>query len=133
MATGIRQMCERELANLYPKIEAGEKLSTSDCLRLWKTGDLTGLGMLANLRRESVSGNTSYYRPAVHVNYTGRPVPSCSLCNRLASDGSLLTSEEWESILQEVPPEAMAELHLTGGPHEQLSISYLCNRIRRAL
>ncbi len=93
-----------ELADLVLKVLLRERLSSSDCLRLWKTRDLTSLGALANLRREAVSGNAVFFRREVHLNYTGLPVPSCPLCNRFASRP--LSPGEWERSLGHIHPKA---------------------------
>src|SRR5687767_9404926 len=96
-----------EIADLLPAIETGERLSRRECLRLWETHDLTSLGVLANLRREAVSGNQSFYRKAFHLNPTSRSVPACRLCDRSAGpSGKILAPEEVEGILEGLDSEA---------------------------
>lgn len=125
-----------ELADLIPKIRSGQRLSRSDFLRLWKTTDLTSLGILANFRRENVSSNTAYYRPARHVNHTRSPVLSCPGCARHAKNPpGLLSMEELDAVLNSIDPEIVGELHLTGGTDCDLGIADLCrlvNRVREA-
>src|SRR5919108_3427946 len=100
MAVEIAQIDGSELADLLLKVLSGERLSGSDCLRLWKTRDLTSLAALANLRREAASGNAVFFRREVHRNYTGLPVPSCPLCNRFPSQP--LSPGEWERSLEPI-------------------------------
>ena len=124
----MEQIAGSELADLLAKVHARERLSTSDCLRLWKTRDLTSLGALANLRREAVSGNAVFFRREVHLNYTGLPVPSCPSCNRSASRP--LSPGEWERSLEHIHPDVVAELHLTGGASPQFGLGALCSMVR---
>jgi len=127
MATEIAQIDGG--ADLLLKVLSGERLSASDCLRLWKTRDLTSLGALANLRREAVSGNAVFFRREVHLNYTGLPVPSCPLCNRFAS--RRLSPGQWERSLELIHPDIVAELHLTAGASPQFGLDALCAIVRR--
>ena len=123
-----------EIADLLPAIEAGERLSRLDCLRLWDTHDLTTLGILANLRRETVSGNKSFYRNAFHLNPTLRSVPACLLCDRSAvPSGNPLAPEELERILEGLNTDAVGELHVAGGPDRELRIANLTTWVRCAL
>jgi aminodeoxyfutalosine synthase len=129
MATEIAQTDGS--ADLLLKVLSGERLSGSDCLRLWKTRDLTSLGALANLRREAASGNAVFFRREVHRNYTGLPVPSCPLCNRFPSQP--LSPGEWERSLEHIPPDVVAELHLTAGASPQFGLEALCTIVRTAV
>src|SRR5437867_3150211 len=67
-------------------------LRRSACLRLWRTDDLTGLGVLANLVRERVNGNRAFLRAALR-----------------ASAG-----EDLESLLSATDGASAGELHLEG-------------------
>src|SRR6266536_1196497 len=128
MATEIAQIDGS--ADLLLKVLTGERLSSSDCLRLWKTRDLTSLGALANLRREAASGNAVFFRREVHLNYTGLPVPSCPLCNRIASRP--LSPGEWERSLERIHPDVVADLHLTAGASPRFGLDTLCTIVRTA-
>jgi aminodeoxyfutalosine synthase len=126
MATQLDRLAGSDIADLLTAIQSGEPLSASACLRLWRTRDLTSLGSLANLRREQRSGQMTFFRPVIHLNYTGRPVPACPLCSHAASR---FARQEWEDSLISLDPEVEGELHLTGGPDSSSGVSDLCNLI----
>ncbi|PYV18226.1 MAG: hypothetical protein DMG07_04320 [Acidobacteria bacterium] len=81
-----------ELSDLVPVVTRGERLDRDACLRLWRTDDLTGLGVLANLVRERVNGNRAFVRAALR-----------------ASAG-----EDLESLLSATDGASAGELHLEG-------------------
>ncbi len=125
MAGDIERLEGIELADLLPAVSAGARLSRGDCLRMWRTPDLTGLGVLANLARERTSGSRSFFRPAVHVNTTGRPDPACPECTAAIPAGGITFSPD--SI-----PDSGGELHLTGGPDPAVGVDDLCRLVEMA-
>jgi aminodeoxyfutalosine synthase len=134
MATETELLKGSEIADLLPATETGERLSRGECVRLWETHDLTTLGILANLRREAVSGNKSFYRSAFHLNPTLHSVPACRLCDRLAGPNrNTLAPEEVETILEGLDDDAVGELHVAGGPDRELGIGHLTAWVRCAL
>ena len=133
MPTASNRISESELADLLPKVEAGERLSRSDCLRLWNTSDLTSLAFLANLRRERMAGNTTVFRPELHVNWTRGPAPSCPGCSTAANlEARPLSLEQWIALLEGITASEAAILHLTVGGDAQLRLSELCMLLRTA-
>jgi aminodeoxyfutalosine synthase len=128
MATQIARLAGSKIADLVAAIQSGERLSASACTRLWQTPDLTSLGSLANLGREKRCGNVTWFRPVIHLNYTGRPVPACLLCSQAAGRFAL---PEWEAALTTLDPEMVAELHLSGAPDSGWSVSELSGLVRR--
>jgi len=61
-----------DLLDIYRKVEAGQRLSFEDGLRLCRTPNLTGVGFLANLVRERRHGAKTYYVRNQHIK-AGRP------------------------------------------------------------
>jgi aminodeoxyfutalosine synthase len=134
MATDTERLSSSELADLLPAIETGDRLRRTDCLRLWQTDDLTSLGVLANRRRELVSGDTAYIHPAMHLNSTGLPVPACPECNVASTvDGSALSPEAVDQALMRVNSGQAGELHMAGGPHSGIGLDGLCRLVERAV
>ena len=68
------------LVPIRKKVEAGERLSFEDGVALYQTADILGLGYLANLVRERLHGNTTYFNVNRHINPTDVCVASCRLC-----------------------------------------------------
>jgi len=75
------------LADLYEKVVKGERLSYADGLRLYRASDLTAVGALANLVRERMSGEATYYVRNLHINYTNICNKLCKFCSFYAPPG----------------------------------------------
>ena len=72
-----------EDSNLWPileKVEGGERLSYEDGVRLYRSSDILALGYLANLVRERLHGDTTYFNVNRHINPTNVCVAACRLC-----------------------------------------------------
>ena len=69
------------LASVSAKVHAGQRLSLSDGLTLYRTRDLFTLGELANLARERRHGRKAFYNINRHVNYTNYCVLRCKFCS----------------------------------------------------
>ena len=55
------------LADIHAKVQAGERLSAEDGLRLYASDDLPILGYMANVVRERLNGDTTYYVRAIEA------------------------------------------------------------------
>jgi aminodeoxyfutalosine synthase len=71
---------DSRLVPIRAKVEAGERLSVEDGVALYRTGDILALGYLANLVRERLHGNVTYFNVNRHINPTDVCVASCRLC-----------------------------------------------------
>ena len=71
---------DRRLIPIREKVEAGERLSLEDGVTLYRTSDILALGYLANLVRERLHGDTTYFNVNRHINPTDVCVASCRLC-----------------------------------------------------
>ena len=132
MATDTERLATSELADLLPAVRAGDRLKRIDCVRLWRTADLTSLGVLANLVRERVSGNDTFFRSSIHLNATGAPVPACPECSAQSAPGrSALTLEDLDSFLSGIDSGFRGELHLTGGAGPSAGVDGLCRLLER--
>ena len=68
------------LIPIRSKVEAGERLSFEDAVTLYRSNDILAVGYLANLVRERLHGNTTYFNVNRHINPTDVCVASCRLC-----------------------------------------------------
>ncbi|MGB9826788.1 MAG: aminofutalosine synthase MqnE, partial [Desulfofundulus sp.] len=69
-----------ELKAIAEKVQAGERLSFEDGVRLFKSGDLLTIGFLANLVRERKNGSRTYFIVNRHINHTNICINRCPLC-----------------------------------------------------
>ena len=127
MTTDVGRLGSSELADLVSLVMTGERLRRSNCVRLWRTTDLTSLGVLANMARERISGNQSFFKPAVHMSPSGRPDPACPECT--AAIGAGVSLETAFSAAQEQG----GELHLAGGADPSAGVEDLCQLVEKAV
>ena len=124
-------LCLRPIAG---KVLAGERLSFDDGLTLYRSGDLLGVGCLANHVRERLNGNITYFNVNRHINPTNVCVAACKLCafGRGVRDpkGYTMSLEQvWETAGQGYIEE-VSEFHIVGGLHPELSLDWFCEMIR---
>ena len=68
------------LQPVLEKVEAGRRLDFEDGLALYRTPDILAVGYMANLVRERLHGNVTYFNINRHINPTDVCVASCRLC-----------------------------------------------------
>jgi aminodeoxyfutalosine synthase len=125
---------DRRLKPILEKVEAGARLSYEDGVALYRTGDLLGVGYLANLVRERKNGNLTWFNVNRHINPTDVCVASCKLCafGKRAKDPKAYTwslEEVWHRA-GEGWTESVTEFHIVGGLHPELSLDWYCEMLR---
>jgi aminodeoxyfutalosine synthase len=126
-----------EDARLKPvlrKVEAGGRLSYEDGLALERTSDILAVGHMANLVRERLNGNVTYFNVNRHINPTDVCVASCRLCafGKRVRDPRAYTmslEEVWHKA-GEGWSEAVTEFHIVGGLHPELTLDWYCTMLR---
>ncbi len=117
-----------ELKDIAEKVESQERLSFEDGLRLFQSDDLLAVGTLANLVRERINGNTTYYNVNRHLNYTNICISDCAFCGfykRVRDpEGYEWSVEECVAIAGRAYKEGARELHIVGGLHPRLQFDY---------
>ena len=122
------------LKTILDKVEAGVRLDALDGLALYRTHDLLALGYLANLVREKLHGNVTYFNVNRHINPTDVCVASCRLCafGKRAKDPlayTLSLEQAWE-IAGQGWSDAVTEFHVVGGLHPELTLDWYCELFR---
>jgi aminodeoxyfutalosine synthase len=122
------------LRPILDKVRAGERLSYEDGVALYRTSDILALGYMANLVRERLHGDVTYFNVNRHINPTDVCVASCRLCafGKKARDPKAYTmslEEVWHRA-GEGWTEAITEFHIVGGLHPELSIDWYCEMLR---
>ena len=125
---------DRSLVPIRRKVEAGERLSFDDGVALYQTADILALGYLANVVRERLHGDTTYFNVNRHINPTDVCVASCRLCafGKHARDPKAYTmslEEVWHRA-GEGWSEAVTEFHIVGGLHPELTLDWYCEMLR---
>src|SRR6476659_2080732 len=122
------------LQAIRAKVEARQRLTDEDGGTLYATPDLLGVGWLANLVRERLHGDTTYFNVNRHINPTDVCVASCRLCafGKRVRDPKAYTmslEEVWHRA-GEGYSEAVTEFHIVGGLHPELTLDWFCEMLR---
>ncbi len=131
MTTAAEKLRLRDpaLTPVAEKVLAGERLNREDGLLVAATDDLLGVGRLANLVRERLHGDTTYYNINRHLNPTNVCVASCKLCAfyvpwRQRDEGWTYSVDQAVEIAARDVDESVSELHIVGGLHPKLLVDY---------
>ncbi|HZU24557.1 MAG TPA: aminofutalosine synthase MqnE [Bryobacteraceae bacterium] len=122
------------LRPLVDKVRRGERLDYDDGVLLFRSPDILTVGWLANLVRERLHGNVTYFNVNRHINPTDVCVASCKLCafGKKAKDPKAYTwslEEVWHRA-GEGWSEAVTEFHIVGGLHPELTLDWYCEMLR---
>ncbi|MFB3777479.1 MAG: aminofutalosine synthase MqnE [Bryobacteraceae bacterium] len=125
---------DQRLAGILEKVRGRERLDGEDGLALYRTNDLLALGYMANLVRERLHGNVTYFNINRHINPTDVCVASCRLCafGKRAKDPKAYTmslEQAWETAGRGWT-EAVTEFHVVGGLHPELTLDWYCEMFR---
>jgi aminodeoxyfutalosine synthase len=110
-----------DLGAIREKVEAGERLSFEDGVKLFQSADLLTVGQLANQVRERRHGDKTYYNVNRHLNPTNVCVVGCELCayqDNVKAPGTWSYSPEQcvEIARRDYTPD-VTEFHIVGGLH----------------
>ena len=120
---------EAGLGEIAAKVEAGERLSFDDGVRLFACDDLLALGALANREREKRHAGRTYFNYNLRLEATNVCVASCLFCSfaRLQPDApeayTMSLEEAWDKLRRRAD-QALTEVHVVNGLHPDLPFSY---------
>jgi aminodeoxyfutalosine synthase len=122
------------LRPILGKVQAGERLSFDDGIAMYRSPDILSLGYMANMVRERLHGNVTFFNVNRHINPTDVCVASCKLCafGKRVRDPKAYTmslDEVWHKA-GEGYTEAVTEFHIVGGLHPELTLNWYCEMLR---
>ena len=125
---------DQRLVPVLDKVRQGGRLSAGDGLLLYRTPDLLAVGYMANLVRERMHGDVTYFNVNRHINPTDVCVASCRLCafGKKAKDPKAYTmslDQVWTRAA-EGWTESITEFHIVGGLHPELTLDWYCEMLR---
>lgn len=125
---------DKALHPIAAKVFAGERLSAADGVALYRTPDILAVGWLANLVRERLHGNLTFFNVNRHINPTNVCVASCRLCAfglKKGAEGTytMALEEAWTAAASGYS-EAVTEFHIVGGLHPDLPFEYFLDLVR---
>lgn len=125
---------DARLAPILEKVHAGTRLSFDDGVLLYRTPDLLTVGHMANLVRERMHGDVTWFNVNRHINPTDVCVASCRLCAfgksvRDPKAETMSLEEVWHRA-GEGWNESITEFHIVGGLHPTLTLDWYCEMLR---
>jgi aminodeoxyfutalosine synthase len=125
---------DARLEPIASKVQSGERLDFDDGLALYGSPDFLAVGWLANLVRERMHGDVTYFNVNRHINPTNICVANCRLCafGRKKGDpsGYTMTLEEAWAAAASGYSEAVTEFHIVGGMHPDLPLQYFLDLVK---
>ncbi len=122
------------LTNIYEKVMRVERLNADDCLQLYHTADLNAIGALANIVRERMSGDKTYYVRNQHINYTNVCNKGCKFCAFYAQKGGpdpyTMSIADVQAKLRAHLDVPIKEVHMVAGINPKLPYQYYLDLLR---
>jgi aminodeoxyfutalosine synthase len=125
-----------ELKRVADKVIAGERITDEDALLLFEKGSLAFAGSLANMVRERLHGDTTYFNRNFHIEPTNVCVFSCNFCSysRLYAhrdEGWELSMEQMFDIVRKYDGKPVTEVHIVGGVHPKMNLEFFAELMRK--
>ncbi|MCX7963742.1 MAG: aminofutalosine synthase MqnE [Candidatus Sumerlaea chitinivorans] len=122
------------LADLYEKVQAGERLTISDGLRLYHTPQLGLLALLADIVRRRKVGEYAFFNRNLRIDYTNICNKKCLFCafDRLPGEpgGYVLEQEDIVERIRAARAYNITEVHMVGGINPRLPFTYYLDLLR---
>ncbi|MEW6481660.1 MAG: CofH family radical SAM protein [bacterium] len=111
---------------IYEKVKRGERITRDEGVSLFNSSDLINLGQLADQIRKKRFKDRCFFSLNININPTNICVYRCPLCafSRDLKDGFLLSFDEIIERVKCAYNEGIREVHIVGGCHPELDISY---------
>src|SRR5580700_2014948 len=122
------------LTAIYDKVMTGERLTANDGLALYENPNLNAVGALANIVRERMNGNVTYYVRNQHINYTNVCNKGCKFCSFYAQKGGpdpyTMSIDEVRNRLRMHMDIPITEVHMVAGINPKLPYQYYLDLLR---
>lgn len=131
-----RQDILPEIRIVGEKVLNKERLTEEDGVLLFEKASLPLVGMLANLVRERLHGDTTYFNRNFHIEPTNVCVFSCKFCSysRLYAkkeEGWELSIEQMMHIVHSYDDKPVTEVHIVGGVHPKMTMQFFMDLMRQ--
>src|SRR5881296_3109938 len=131
----ISRLHSAGLQDIHDKLDARERLTLADGVRLFDCPDLLAVGWLANQERERRHGGRTYYNFNIRLEATNVCVASCLFCSfaRLkpgdAGAYTMTLEEVWDKLRTRAH-QPLTEIHVVNGLHPDLPFDYYTELLR---
>ena len=140
MPTGtIEVIIAAEKDNLLQKIGNkvihNERISFEEGVYLFEKASLPYVGALANWKRESLHGDTTYFNKNFHIEPTNVCVFSCKFCSYSKlyahkEEGWELSIDQMMDIVKSYDGKPVTEVHIVGGVHPKLTLEFFISLLK---
>lgn len=115
--------------DIHEKVQAGERLSFEDGVRLYQSNDIATLGALAQIARTRINQKNVFYSINLHINHTNVCTLRCLFCafsRRPGEDGgyTFSTDEVAQKVRDGIEKWQINEVHIVGGHNPDLGMDY---------
>src|ERR671919_480545 len=129
------RLAEAGLLEIDDKLQAGERLTLDDGVRLFESPDLLAVGWLANREREKRHGAKTYFNYNLRIEATNVCVASCLFCSfarlqpGMPGAYKMTLEEAWDKLRQRAD-QPLTEIHIVNGLHPDLPFDYYTDLLR---
>jgi aminodeoxyfutalosine synthase len=123
------------LADIDGKLQAGERLTFDDGVRLFEAPDLLAIGWLANREREKRHGARTYFNYNLRLEPTNVCQASCLFCSfarlqpGMPEAYTMSLEQAWDKLRQRAN-QPLTEVHIVNGLNPELPFSYYTDLLR---
>jgi aminodeoxyfutalosine synthase len=123
------------LAEIDDKLQAGERLSFEDGVRLFDAPDLLAVGWLANRARETRHGGRTYFNYNLRLEPTNVCSSSCLFCSfarleeGMPEAYTMSLEQAWDKLRQRAN-QPLTEIHIVNGLNPDLPFDYYTELLR---
>ena len=112
-----------------------ERISFEEGVYLFEKASLPFVGALANWKRESLHGDTTYFNKNFHIEPTNVCVFSCKFCSYSKlyahkEEGWELTIDQMMDIVKSYDGKPVTEVHIVGGVHPKLTLEFFISLLK---
>ena len=123
------------LQKIGNKVIHNERISFDEGVYLFEKASLPFVGALANWKRESLHGDTTYFNKNFHIEPTNVCVFSCKFCSYSKlyahkEEGWELTIDQMMDIVKSYDGKPVTEVHIVGGVHPKLTLEFFITLLK---
>ena len=123
------------LQQIGTKVINNQRISFEEGVYLFEKASLPYVGSLANWKRESLHGDTTYFNKNFHIEPTNVCVFSCKFCSYSKlyahkEEGWELTIDQMMDIVKSYDGKPVTEVHIVGGVHPKLTLDFFLTLLR---
>ena len=123
------------LQKIGNKVIHNERISFDEGVYLFEKASLPYVGALANWKRESLHGDTTYFNKNFHIEPTNVCVFSCKFCSYSKlyahkEEGWELTIDQMMDIVKSYDGKPVTEVHIVGGVHPKLTLEFFITLLK---